>query len=459
MSLSKKASASKKKAPSTTLKDDLKTGSSRFSTVGAPAQTSQSSRKGKRAWRKNVDIAELEEGLEELREEERVTGGPVQKMADEELFTIDLTGDDKVRQRVKTKKPLTSTMILSQRSAVPAVYSKVGPEKKKNNVTRAEKERLLRIGKRKRTGALNVAVDPTEVGSGSALLEPTEAVKKSGTYDVWMDVDDEPGSDDGFKPAVKQKTIKLRTQPMRDLISVPAISFPHQGTSYNPPIDAYKDLLQDAVKVEEKKEAEAKKYEDIKIIMDSARPTVHGDEVPTVEGMIVDIPGDDVDQDEPEVQQDSLVPNKAARRKTQQQRRKARRLLDEQRALREKAERKKMLASLESMKSLRKEVENAKNEQDRILAERKLQKLEQLKKGLVGQRLGKHKVAEAEIDVQMGEDLSDSLRGLKVEGNLFRDRLLSMQKRALVEPRTRVFPTRRKTKVKEMEKFAWKRFT
>jgi nucleolar protein 53 len=42
--------------------------------LGAPSQRDQGSRKGKRAWRKNVDIGEVEEGLEELRAEERVTG-------------------------------------------------------------------------------------------------------------------------------------------------------------------------------------------------------------------------------------------------------------------------------------------------------------------------------------------------------------------------------------------------
>lgn len=44
------------------------------SVVGAPSQRAQSSRKGKKAWRKNIDIDEVEEGLEELRVEERVTG-------------------------------------------------------------------------------------------------------------------------------------------------------------------------------------------------------------------------------------------------------------------------------------------------------------------------------------------------------------------------------------------------
>lgn len=44
------------------------------SSIGAPAQHNQSSRKGKKAWRKNVDLEEVEGGLEGLRAEERVTG-------------------------------------------------------------------------------------------------------------------------------------------------------------------------------------------------------------------------------------------------------------------------------------------------------------------------------------------------------------------------------------------------
>jgi nucleolar protein 53 len=44
------------------------------STIGAPSQLSQPSRKGKKAWRKNVDIQDVEKGLEDMREEERVLG-------------------------------------------------------------------------------------------------------------------------------------------------------------------------------------------------------------------------------------------------------------------------------------------------------------------------------------------------------------------------------------------------
>ena len=45
---------------------------------------------------------------------------------------------------------------------------------------------------------------------------------------------------------------------------------------------------------------------------------------------------------------------------------------------------------------------------------KRLEIQEKLKQGLAGQKIGKHKVPEGEIDVQLGEELSESLRALKV---------------------------------------------
>lgn len=49
------------------------------------------------------------------------------------------------------------------------------------------------MGKKNRRGPLNSVVDHDQVGEGSALLEVSEAVQKSGKYDVWsaqdLDVD------------------------------------------------------------------------------------------------------------------------------------------------------------------------------------------------------------------------------------------------------------------------------
>ena len=63
------------------------------SIVGAPSQLSQNTRKGKKAWRKNIDIDNVEDGLETIRSEERVLGTALHNQSDKDLFAIDLTGD------------------------------------------------------------------------------------------------------------------------------------------------------------------------------------------------------------------------------------------------------------------------------------------------------------------------------------------------------------------------------
>lgn len=158
------------------------------------------------------------------------------------------------------------------------------------------------------------------------------------------------------------------------------------------------------------------------------------------------------------------------------------------------ANHKKFLASVDATKSLRKKVAKDRLERMRLVQERKAREEEKLRKGLAGQKLGRHVVQEGNIDVQLGEELSESLRALKVcrrlvlcdicllffslqpEGNLFRDRFLSMQQRALIEPRAPVWcvsspflfivllrfvtlrRSRKQAKTKEYEKHAYKRF-
>jgi nucleolar protein 53 len=85
------------------------------------------------------------------------------------------------------------------------------------------------------------------------------------------------------------------------------------------------------------------------------------------------------------------------------------------RAMAELAAKKRHLAMLSTLKTTTKAVDArlSEREQARLRKKALLQaKLRQT--GLVGRRLGKHIVQEAEADVQLGEDLSESLRGLKV---------------------------------------------
>ncbi|KAF7309510.1 Ribosome biogenesis protein NOP53 [Mycena indigotica] len=413
------------------------------SAVGAPSQHNQPSRKGKKAWRKNVDIQEVEAGMEELRKEERATGTYLHKQEDNQLFVVDVQGDDKIRHIVPKFKSseLTSTKILKERSAVPAVFSRPSTsssKKRKAHLTAEEKERLLRISKRPRKGPLNSLVDPTEFGNGSASLELSEAVKLSGGYDAWAAVPPEEIKD-GLE-TVQPKHIKApKHSNPRDAIEVPAIVDPHQGTSYNPTPDAHNELLRAAVEA---------KFERAK---DNFVEDVPG--VPS--GMKVDEPVNDSEEDE----ETEVVPKSIPQRKTKAQRNKAARLLAEKRALLEKVRRKRELALVQDIRQLRKTANQTKTAREQRQRIREAALKAKLKKdGLAGQKLGKHRVPVGEVDVQLGDDLSESLRGLKPEGNLFRDRFTSLQQRALIEPRVPVMPKRRKHRMVEYEKHAWKRF-
>ncbi|THU84557.1 P60-like protein [Dendrothele bispora CBS 962.96] len=414
------------------------------SSVGAPSQPSQPSRKGKKAWRKNVDIQDVEKGLEEMREEERVFGTSAQKLADEDLFQIDtekISLPDRrennflVRKRFSTSS-LTSAKILAQRSAVPAVFSRTttasfskGDTPKRKRVTQAEKDRLLRIAKRPRKGPFGVILDESE--------------------DKWAGA--AAAQDIVTKPTPKAPTHSQNLEHPHKLISLPAVPAPHAGTSYNPSVDAHQELLREAMEVEEKREEKRVKESEVKEKMGAS-------------GMVVDKvdeQGEGGEADDEEEWQG--VVKKQTSRKTKAQKKKAAKLLAEKRHLASMAARKRQNAFLSSLSSkvIRRSASSLPTAEE-IATRRQAAILARFRNGLAGQKLGKYVVPEDEVDVQLGEDLTETLRGLKasfiVEGNLFKDRFLNLQQRALIEPRTRVLPKKAKRRVVEYEKHAWKRF-
>ncbi|OAX36471.1 P60-like protein [Rhizopogon vinicolor AM-OR11-026] len=425
-----------------------------LSDVGAPSQLAQSTRKGKRAWRKNIDILPVEQGLESLRSEERVIGSTLQKQTDDQLFVVDTKGDDRVRKALPrySKAELTATKILAQRSAVPAVFSRpTAPSRSK--VSKADKERLLRIAKRPRKGPFNAVMDHTEFGAGSAAIDVSAAVKHSGSYDPWV-VEEVEDIADGLEHTRKPK-IKAKLSHPRDIIEVPAVLEPHQGSSYNPPAAAHEELITEAFKVELRRQEEADRMAEVRRKVAEARTHAANATEGLPLGMTLDeIPHDD---GEPAPEEDTVVPKKPSAPKTKQQRAKALRLRAEKQALVEKAAKKRMLTTIMLAKSLRSSAEKTSQQQHQARLARQLALRMKLSKGLAGQRLGKYKVPENEIEVQIGEDLSENLRTLKPEGNLFRDRFRSLQQRALVEPRVPVLSVKR-ARLKEYEKHAWKRF-
>jgi nucleolar protein 53 len=62
----------------------------------------------------------------------------------------------------------------------------------------------------------------------------------------------------------------------------------------------------------------------------------------------------------------------------------------------------------------------------------------------------------APLEVQLSDELAESLRLLKPEGNLFRDRYRSFVERGIVEPRFAPNKRGRKYPVKYVEKYDYK---
>ena len=89
--------------------------------TAAPSAHTQPSRKGKKAWRKNVDLTEVQSGLENVRDEIIRSGVPLADQSADQLFATDITGDADLEKQQRGKKLLKSEVILAQRSAVPGL--------------------------------------------------------------------------------------------------------------------------------------------------------------------------------------------------------------------------------------------------------------------------------------------------------------------------------------------------
>ena len=109
------------------------------------------------------------------------------------------------------------------------------------------------------------------------------------------------------------------------MIELPAIQTPHQGTSYNPPAEAHRDLLRAAHEVEEVEEEakDADKCRDVRERMTQARRLGNVTHESLPPGMALH----EVEEEEGEPVAPLVKP--APARKTKQQRKKAQRALEE----------------------------------------------------------------------------------------------------------------------------------
>lgn len=113
---------------------------------------------------------------------------------------------------------------------------------------------------------------------------------------------------------------------VRAIIAVPAISEPHQGSSYNPPVTSYQELLRTAHEIEERRVKDVAATEYMKAKMAQAyRVAVSEETLGVATGMTLDKVEQQAEDDE-EPSKEAPPPRKVPARKTKQERRKAAKL-------------------------------------------------------------------------------------------------------------------------------------
>ncbi|KAL1986332.1 hypothetical protein VTN96DRAFT_6564 [Rasamsonia emersonii] len=423
--------------------------------VEAPQQYKQPSRKGKKAWRKNVDVSEIQEGLRQVREEE-IRGGVVSEKPSEELFTIDSTPSQEIQKAYrKQHKPLKAEEILAQRSAIPAVDSRkranskvtdgvIEPKTKKHKSDWVSHKELLRLKQVAQEG------------------KPVKKDEEDASYDPWSDQKDPTPLDDPkfsflekpkpivAPPTIKQKPISLAANGK----PVPAVPKPDAGRSYNPTFEDWDNLLkregEKEVEAEKKRIEEEKKEQERQRLIAEAKDDdgeVKSDDESAWEGF------------ESEYEKPEWLNKKRPERKTKAQRNKIKRRKEAERKAKWEAEMKKKEQQAAQAKAIARKVQ----EEEEARKQKQLQKQEDdsSEEGddtvLRRRPLGKHFPPEKSLEVVLPDELQDSLRRLKPEGNLLDDRFRNLIVNGKLEARKPI-TQHKKPKRKLTEKWTYKDF-
>ncbi|XP_016298235.1 ribosome biogenesis protein NOP53 [Sinocyclocheilus anshuiensis] len=414
----------------------------------------------KKSWNKFSDIQDVEEFLDDVRLQERATGGLISEKTDDSLFFVDTGETDEKDTQAQTtvkkgkhSKPLRIDLILQPDSHIPApknVLAFQQPNAKKQRRISENAAKLAAMGVLPRREKL-LQLRRAAAASGVSVKEHPVANNNPDRafYDLWSAGTPEM-ADPYYLEQTKKKLVK-RPDRLNEKPSVlPAIEVIAPGGSYNPDFFSHQDLLREAHEVEVKKQkAEEKLTRQLAVNEDKA--TEESTFKEQVEGLIEE---EEIEPKEPEGDTEDTVigPTATQEKKTEKQRKKekAKRIKDLQRkAERQVIDKQQQLFQLRSIHtSLKKQEQRTKMRQAQRKAQQEAQKS-------MPRRLSRLKFQTPDLDVQLSDELASSLRSLKPEGSILKDRFKSLQKRNIIEPRERA-RFKRKYKLKYSEKRAFR---
>lgn len=328
-----------------------------------------------------------------------------------------------MKRKLAKDRPLRIHEILDQRSAVPAVNVKKNVFKRPEMTDRIEsKHEFKSVDKMLKRKSDQ---QPIKAPANKKKAKTTTATK---SYDLWDDAPVEKATpnvpkDDFLPVKAKLKVPKTVLEKPAALEHIPAIATPEGGASYNPSVEEHQQLLAKATEAEERKIEILKKLqeqlsyrEELKQLADElSHSTITSDgkmevedaEAEDEEEDLEDKPGDDK----------ATKKRKAAERKTRAQRHKSHRLATEELAKKQKLQEKVIRQQIDKLRDIEQELKQRVEELDELAEKRDERKLEEEKKGK--KKMGKYTVPDLPVDVQLTEELCETLRQLKVSVYFF----------------------------------------
>ncbi|KAI1437979.1 ribosome biogenesis protein Nop53/GLTSCR2 [Xylaria sp. CBS 124048] len=422
----------------------------------APATYNQPSRKGKKAWRKNVDVTDVTKGLEELKEE-IIHGGVIAERPSNELFTLDTTGDAAIRKRfpnLTSKRLKADEIIAARNSAIPAVPMRKRPgDKTTDGLIPAKRPRREYVTVKELSRLRDVAD-----GHHESTVEIADA-----SYDPWAVVP-QPATTDMVKDKRNDKVKAPKSLPQKSISllasgkAVPAVPKPAGGYSYNPKFEDYEArYTEEGIKAVKAEQIRLAQEEAERVKAEAAARSAAEAEAAEARAELSEW-DEDSEWEGLQSAGEELRPTvKKQKRKTPAERNKVVRRKNEERRLKHDAKTKLRKEELERIKQIAKEVAEREQTLAAAQAEESDSSLASNDEVLRRKQLGKMKLPEKDLELVLPDELQDSLRLLKPEGNLLKDRYRSLLVRGKMESRRRI-PFKKQARTKVTEKWSYKDF-
>lgn len=437
--------------------------------------------KHKRKNWKKTDISEVEQGIDELRQEQ-LAGGVVAEKKDSDLFYINKTklnikvDEDQIEPALKKQRKLT----LKEKMENLNCYKSLKPDpmsapvhhvnpKKQPDIDSKRQKKLEKIKMRKSKLILkrrniktvdDIISDSLKMRT-KAVDKPLECqLKTNFEKDLWNSSELPEELNDTNEYYYRKKGLIPPKRPDNKLYKeskIPKVEIPHPGTSYNPDYDEHQELLLKAHTIELEKLK--KEQREMRRLTNTVKKMTWNEiEKLWLEEMSCNNLFDSAEKGElleKEENTESAVPlivktnSKKSLKKTDSKSKRQKKILLDKIKKRQKENEKKLKRQqneIYRLKSIKKEI----NDREKLDEEKKLKKeIDEKHKELFGtKRLGKLKFEEPELDLKLSDEITGNLRTLKPEGNILTDRYKSLQKRNLIEPRERARRQRQYSKKK-----------